>query len=337
MLYFAPHDCGTIPDEWAKWNIHVADANVYQFTANVTSPSGNAQKYQILIEDSNGDEVYRLTQPSNIGSGDQSVITDKMYLVSGDYTLEMRNIHPHSDGHLVSISAAAEPNFATLDENTHESERTWDVSETTYAVRLIRSLKGGMYNTFCVPFSVSSSQCKAVFGNDVEIYTLGEATVEEDGYMLNLTLNPSNDIYQGTPVFIKPSADVVNPVFTDVKFATTSVGTTTKTNANFTGTFTASTIPGNADNLFLAEGNLLYYPTSDIEVLGMRGWLVIHDSPAPAAALHRANIIAPAQVTTSIQIVGQNSDNTVQKRIQDGQLLIIRDGVRYNAMGMRIE
>ncbi|MBR1481332.1 MAG: hypothetical protein IJ609_05345 [Paludibacteraceae bacterium] len=260
-----------------------------------------------------------------------------MYLVSGDYTLEMRNIHPHSDGHLVSISAAAEPNFATLDENTHESERTWDVSETTYAVRLIRSLKGGMYNTFCVPFSVSSSQCKAVFGNDVEIYTLGEATVEEDGYMLNLTLEPSNDIYQGTPVFIKPSADVVNPVFTDVQFATTSVGTTTKTNANFTGTFTASTIPGNADNLFLAEGNLLYYPTSDIEVLGMRGWLVIHDSPAPAAALHRANIIAPAQVTTSIQIVGQDSDNTVQKRIQDGQLLIIRDGIRYNAMGMRLK
>ena len=153
---------------------------------------------------------------------------------------------------------------------------------------------------------------------------------------MNLNFHQASDIYQGTPVLIKTSQDIVNPIFVGVQLATATPDGTYKTNANFIGNFAKGTIPASENNLFMGANNTLYFPTEDTEILGMRGYFVIHD--APAGVIQRARIVeadAPA-VTTEINCVDAKVNASV-KTIENGQLVIIRDGKKYNVMGVRMK
>ena len=70
-------------------------------------------------------------------------------------------------------------------------------------------------------------------------------------------------------------------------------------------------------------------------ILGMRAYFVIHN--VPAGAVKRARIIENEQVATEIELVMEQPETNSQKRIENGQLIIIRDGVRYNAMGVKLQ
>lgn len=333
MLYFAPHDCGTIPDEWAKWNLHVADADVYQFSVNVTSPNG--QKYTIVVKDEDGNEVYNLVQTSSLGSGDRSFTTDMMYLASGNYTLEMRNNYPYSDGHLVSISAAAVADVLTIDENaTDNSVIHNNYRNGNHTIRLIRTIKADMYNTICLPFDVSNSKLPAIFGSDVELKQMSSA--ELDGNVLNLIFEDATSIYRGTPYLIKTSSDVVNPIFTEVEIKEEAGQATSGTNADFIGSFIKGVVPDGENNLFLGPNNLLYFSQTATPIKGMRAWFQVKGVPNAMQAIKRANIVTSGQVITSVDLV-KDANNGTLKTIENGQVIIIRDGVRYNVMGVKIQ
>lgn len=333
MLYFAPHDCGTIPEEWAKWNLHVADADVYQFAVNVTSPNG--QKYTIIIEDKDGNEVYNLVQTSSLGSGDRSFTTDMMYLASGDYTLEMRNNYPYSDGHLVSISAAAVADVLTIDENATDNSVIYNnYRNGNHTIRLIRTIKAGMYNTICLPFDVSSSKLPAIFGSDVELKQMSSA--ELNGDELDLIFADATSIYRGTPYLIKTSSDVVNPIFTEVEIKAEVGDATSGTNADFIGNFIKSEVPAGENNLFLGPENLLYFSQTATPIKGMRAYFQLKGINHPQQVIKHARIVMNSQVATAIELVNGANNGSV-KTIENGQLIIIRDGVRYNAMGAIIK
>lgn len=333
MLYFAPHDCGTIPEEWAKWNLHVADADVYQFAVNVTSPNG--QKYTIIIEDKDGNEVYNLVQTSSLGSGDRSFTTDMMYLASGDYTLEMRNNYPYSDGHLVSISAAAVADVLTIDENATDNSVIYNnYRNGNHTIRLIRTIKAGMYNTICLPFDVSSSKLQAIFGSDVELKQMSSAVL--NGNELDLIFEDATSIYRGTPYLIKTSSDVVNPIFTEVEIKAEVGDATSGTNADFIGNFIKSEVPAGENNLFLGPENLLYFSQTATPIKGMRAYFQLKGINHPQQVIKHARIVMNSQVATAIELVNGANNGSV-KTIENGQLIIIRDGVRYNAMGAIIK
>lgn len=339
QLYFVHEgEEGHITEQWAQWKVTVSAAQNYLFTMAVTST--NEQSYRITITD-NGDNTVAVydKRPS---SGDQT-LTHYFYLTAGTYFVKVQNTYNWSDGHMVSLTVSNPPEgMVTLDEaatdNISWSDKVVadDAVSPTYNVQIIRTLKANMYNTFCLPFRVPDDMCKDLFGSDVEIYTLKEAIVDDN--ILNLELNKSSDVWQGTPVFIKPSRNIVNPVFSGVVFKRLVPSATTKTNANFTGSFVATTLGPDPDILFLAQDNMLYYPQEEIPILGMRGWLVLHDSPASISP-RRANFILPDKMPTAIEIV--NGDilplDKTMKVIENDQLIIIRDGVRYNVMGVRVK
>ena len=191
-----------------------------------------------------------------------------------------------------------------------------------------------MYNTFCAPFAISSSLCKAVFGSDVEIYTLKEATVEGD--ILNVELKSETSIYQGTPVLIKPSSDIVDPSFNGVSIVSATPAATTKTNANFVGTFIKTELEANPDILFLGPNNTLYFPEQTTPIKGMRAWFVVHDVPGGSHMIRHARIVQNEQVVTAIELVNQKPIDTI-KVVENGQIIIVRDGIRYNTLGARVK
>ena len=334
-LYFTPSDKrGHILEQWAKWKVSVAEAGSFLFTMNVTST--NEQSYVITILDSDNNELDSYAK--NPSSGAQTI---KHYfdLAVGNYFVMVQNTTNHSDGHMVSM-VVSQPELVTLDE-TATSTESWasKVGATTYDVQIIRTIKAGMYNTLCLPFAVTSSQCKEIFGSDVQIRTLDEATIEEGDFVLNLNFNVATDIYQGTPILIKTSQDIVNPIFVGVQFATSTTATSTGTNADFTGTFIKSSLEASEDILFLGANNTLYFPTASVEIKGMRGWFVIHGSGGGAApAIRSARIVENEQVITAIDLVnGQETKTNGQKLIENGQLYILYNGQMYNVQGARVK
>ena len=327
-LYFAPIGDTNPLGEWAQWAVATDHDGLFLFTMNVNSDNG--QSYRISIKDDAENPVD--SYEKNPHSGEQT-ITHYFALPAGNYFIKVENTTAWSHGYLVSFEVTESPNSLFISENATDNS-AWASKvndENTYDVQIIRTLRAGMYNTFCLPFAVGSSMCKAVFGNDVEIYTLDEATV--DGEVLNVSLNNSTDIYQGTPVFIKPSTDIVNPIFTGVNFKRTDPAATTKTNANFVGTFVSTTLTANTDILYLGPDNTLYYPEVDTPIKGFRAWFTIHGAAAPV--IKRMNIIERTGEATSINLINETKNDG--KRIENGQLIIIRDGIRYNAMGIMIK
>jgi hypothetical protein len=111
---------------------------------------------------------------------------------------------------------------------------------------------------------------------------------------------------------------------------------TTGTNANFIGTFIKGTIPAGEDNLFLGQNNLLYFSDNDTPIKGMRAYFQVKGVPHPSQAIRHANIIANDQVVTSIDFT-KGENNKVMKAIENGQLIIIRNGVRFTVQGQRIQ
>jgi hypothetical protein len=332
MLYFNEPGADKDPrGEWAQWEVTTDHDGLFLFTMGVTSTNG--QNYKITIMDNSENELdFYEASPE---SGDQTL---KHYfaLSAGNYFVKVENTRSFSKGHLVSFEVTEPDEVVTLNEAATSNE-SWVgniEAATTHDVQIKRTIKAGMYNTFCLPFAVSSDMCKDIFGSDVQIRTLDSATVDED-FVLTLDFKKSSDIYPGTPVLIQTSRDIVNPVFTGVKFTRETPSATTKTNANFAGTFVKTALEANENILFLGANNKLYFPTASVDIYGMRGWFVIHG--VSASAIKRARIVENHNTATDIEIVGSHKKVESQKLIENGQLVIIRDGNRYNVMGNKIQ
>ena len=116
----------------------------------------------------------------------------------------------------------------------------------------------------------------------------------------------------------------------------TSPAATTKTNANFVGTFIKTELEANPDILFLGPNNTLYFPEQTTPIKGMRAWFVVHDVPGGSHMIRHARIVQNEQVVTAIELVNQKPIDTI-KVVENGQIIIVRDGIRYNTLGARVK
>ena len=320
---------GSIQDGWVKWNINVESTKYYDITVNIVSSNGH--NYTVSLEDTD----ISVTEGGQTSAASPRLL-GRQRIEAGQYTLKVINSIQHSDAQLVSVVFAPVGVDVTMDENdTDNSAWSSKVNDgNSYNVQIIRTIKAGMYNTICLPFAVTSEQAREIFGEDVQLRYLESATIEEGDFVLNLNFTKTSGMYPGTPHLIMTSHDIVNPVFTGVQFTRETPASTTKTNADFIGKFVKGTIAASENNLFMGANNTLYFPTVDTEILGMRAYFAIHD--APAGVIQRARIVeadAPA-ITTDINRVEVNAS---VKTIENGQLVIIRDGKKYNVMGVRIK
>lgn len=318
--------------QWAKWNVKVASTGTFLFTMNVSST--NSQSYKISILD--GETEIDAFESGSLGSGDKTV---KHYfnLAAGNYTVKLENTYAWSQGHIVSL-VVTQPSLLTIDEaatsNTviHNNYRNGN-----HDIQIIRTITPNMYNTICLPFDVNSSQLQAIFGADVELRQMASATLSGD--VLTLNFDAATSIYRGTPYLIKTTKAVVNPVFTDVEIKVETGQATSGDNANFVGSFIKGTVPAGEDNLFLGANDLLYFSEAATTIKGMRAYFQIHDVPS-GAPIHQARIVEQGNVVTALEFINGEwqevkSANGTIKTIENGQLILIRDGKRYNVMGVR--
>lgn len=332
-LYFAPIGDTNPEGEWARWAVTTDHNGLFLFTMGVNSTNSQSYRISIYNDLDTRIDVYE-AKPS---SGAQTI---KHYfnLATGNYSVQVENTTRWSRGYLTSLVVTEPAGVVTLNENaTDNSAWASKVDDgNQYDVQIQRSFRGGMYNTFCLPFAVSESQLKDVFGSDVQVFTLGEATIEDQ--VLDLTINPASDIYQGTPVLIKPAADLANPIFIDVQFSVDAAGSTNKTNANFVGSFVKTNLTASEDLLYVGAYDKLYFLSVDYAMPGLRAWFEIHDLPSALhspRALKGMRLSERGKMPTDIQPI--ETPNNARKVLRNGQLYILRDGVIYNMTGARVQ
>jgi hypothetical protein len=73
----------------------------------------------------------------------------------------------------------------------------------TKNVKLERTVKKGIWTTFCLPFSVSQTQLENIFGEGTQVMQF----VNVKGYTMNVFKHYHHMIVAGTPILVKPTND----------------------------------------------------------------------------------------------------------------------------------
>ena len=321
--------------EFGKWKVSVDENSKFVFTANVLSLNGHNFRISVLDE-TESSTIYTKQEAEtghydfhNEGSNWQ-VVTASVNLAAGTYIVKIEN-YKDSKGRVLNI--VAERATITLDEMAENNTVISDNAGYAADIQLTRSYATGVYNTICLPFNVDNNALKAVFGNDVELLEMGSATLE--GAVLNLNFDAATDLQSGKPYLIRSSQDIVNPTFTAATITETVAQTTAGIAADFIGTFIKNTIDASENNLYLGTDNKLYFSNNDVTIKGLRAYFNVN-IPNPQQVIKHARIVTQGQVVTDVELVGAENQG-ILKKIENGQVIIIRDGILYNVLGTKIQ
>lgn len=219
-------------------------------------------------------------------------------------------------------------------------EAIYDNIDLPFDMQLTRSLTNASYNTFCSPVPMSASEVSSIFGG-AEIYELSNSSIE--GNELTLTFADSrSDIEAGVPYLFKPTNTTANPTIENVDPASVvSTATSTSTeHLTFYGTLAPEAVSSaqidNKSFIFLQAADQLTWANGGT-IKGMRAYWLL-DGSVPAPALLNRPILRIGNSTTGIETVNDvQTKMDGQKILRNGQLIIVRDGVEYNALGQIVK
>ena len=157
-----------------------------------------------------------------------------------------------------------------------------------------RKLTANNWNTLCLPFNLTSAQIESLFGSGTKVKTLSDYS--NDGTTVTITYEDATEIEAGKPYIVKPTASVVNPVFTDVTISNT-MNDVTVGGATFKGTYGPVALTANdKQKLFLAN-NTLWYPTANLTVRSCRAYFEL-DADVPETAGAPSIVIEYGEATS---------------------------------------
>ena len=212
----------------------------------------------------------------------------------------------------------------------------------------------GDYNTICLPFSVTeedfANPAHPLYGYErLKAFRGAQVSGLGQDLSIDVFVQDATEIIAGTPYLITyPSShgDIVNPLFANILVTATEPGNVSANGVTFQGMFAPVHITSYEDNttqdyLFLGANNQLNWPTNDgSSMRGFRAYFIIDRqviTPSMAPRNSRARIVEHTDTTTDIETVIGNPSPVTQKLIENGQLIIIKNGVRYNAQGQVIK
>ena len=195
------------------------------------------------------------------------------------------------------------------------------------------------FNTICLPFSLSAEELAAspIASNDLWAFKY----VRVEGGELLIRIVEAESINAGEPYLISwPEGDnIENPLFKNVTISASVGKVMGNENLKFVGTLKPETFDAHdGSKLFLYQNNTLYWWDGDaasslksfrafFTVEGGAGEMPIKNLPA--------RIIKEEQETTGIDNTGV--DAQALKLLENGCVVIIRNGVKYNIQGQVIE
>ena len=159
------------------------------------------------------------------------------------------------------------PLTITLSENASNTETLQNNRGKIVDVATVRTLRGGIWNTLCLPFAVSRSVLYTGIGGSQNCYI---TTYDHfaDNIMTFRTAVGAEVIPAGTPFLVKIDNTVTNPVFRAVTITVTAPLFIADGGVTFQGCFNPTPLEYNGTDLFIGTDNFLYVPAEATRTLG---------------------------------------------------------------------
>ena len=197
----------------------------------------------------------------------------------------------------------------------------------TVNVIVDRSFKEGELHTLCLPFDLYAS----VIGT---AYQLSDVKAQLSS-MLKVETVECTTIQAGQPYLVVPTQDITGPMIVEnVTIKEVDVTTVANTVANngirvsLQGILNGGGQTDGTTEYWIGNGGYLYYDVTN--KLGLRAMFTITGMPVGM----RARVVTSENAATDVENI-TNSENTTIKVIKNGQLIIIRNGEKFNAQGVR--
>lgn len=216
-----------------------------------------------------------------------------------------------------------DPSYAatnvTLDGNANNTDAINELEVgKQYNVTLNnRTFRRGRWYSVVLPFSVSQKQMKDVFGKDVKVLHYSDVT----GTDLNLFEHFYQMIVGGTPVLVKPSQEVTNPVFNNVTLTSQKVVDIENTGFKCTGSWDNVDFPEYSyfidakDNTFyLYDPTKVAQGTKAPHAGAFRSWIIstsTNPSEAKQLTMHINGIEEQGETTAIWNAISGNDDAEV--------------------------
>ena len=202
--------------------------------------------------------------------------------------------------------------------------------QTVADVYVNRSFTAGQLYTIALPFDLSDALTKTHFGSTVSVIKFTQLEKDEKGDLV-LWFNDALGMAAGKPYLITPSVSVdgfvVNNV--DIKNAEDEFAlTTTGASVTMEAVLSASKNATNNGRYWLASNSYLYNTSTALKSL--RAVFNVQSTKANV----RARVAFGENVETGVEDIF--TTDTPVKAIVNGQLIIIRDGVKYNVQGQKL-
>lgn len=167
-----------------------------------------------------------------------------------------------------------------------------------------------------LPFSVSQKQMKSVFGDGVKVLHYSDVT----GTDLNLFEHFYQMIVGGTPVLVKPSQEVTNPVFNNVTLTSKTVVDIENTGFKCTGSWNNVDFPAYSYFIDAKTNSFYLYDPTKVETGtkvphagAFRSWVIASENASTAKQLtmHINGIEEQGETTAIWNAISGNDDAEV--------------------------
>lgn len=199
----------------------------------------------------------------------------------------------------------------------------------------------GNFNTICLPFGLPTLDGTPLEGGELLAFKYGYV---ENGELL-LRVYPTDAIEAGVPYLISWTAgeNIVNPIFTSVTIAASAGKSVGENNdVQFVGIFAPETFQkDDKTKLFMLANNQIAW--SGIEETGhslksFRAYFQTNTPVSSAPIRHGmpVRIVMGEQIATGCENI-QGGQVQSFKVLENNQVVIIRNGVKYNLQGQKIQ
>ncbi len=273
-------------------------------------------KYNDIYYAGDGDAVSL-----NLSHADKAGYTFNQYTVTGGGSLGNPTTNTPTltmtDANQ-TINAEWTENTATLSQATDNSTFISTNNGLVYDITLGRTLNAGGWNTFCVPFNISSEMIASVFGENTKVRELNTSEFNSTTKTLTLNFTDATSIEAGKPYLVKVDAAVANPTFDDVTIVSGTT-TTETTYANFMPVMNPTSLTGGDKSiLFVTGGDKLTYPNTTGNINGFRAYFQLHDLPNEARSF----------------AMSFDDETTAVRGIENGELRV--ENSYYDLQGRRV-
>lgn len=235
-------------------------------------------------------EGYNIAEITFNGTNINTLIANKETYTGDTWTGNAHAVEFGNDGRQININTAtiklvaAPATSLTLEEDADDTVSKIEANNgKTVDVKLIRSLKAGLWNTICLPFDVTAEQVESVLKATGYVKEFNK----EDEASATIFFKPATEMKAGVPYLIKPTEDAKVLNFKDVTI--NNVEEIDRINGNdycICGVFGKYAMKTNGTELFLNAAGKFVAPAAATNTMkGFRAYFMV-PSGASAAALN---------------------------------------------------